>query len=246
MTALSLIVVAALSGAAFAWAFLRISKRTALSLALRRILGHLAELRLYFDEPALVWRAHKDLAAANLRLLLLLLPPSLLLALPAIWLYAALDSIYGFQRIPIGAPAIVSARFAAPRDAETAPASLAASPEIAIETAPVRTPSDGRISWRIRALRPVCGLLRFTMGGVMLEKRVAAGGDCLFVSPRRSRSPLSFFADPPEPRLPPGPLVALKIDYPSARIQFAGLTLPWLAWFLPASTLGAWTLIRRY
>src|ERR1035438_5532605 len=94
MTGWRLIALGALCGAVMLWVFRRATDLEALRVAGKRMLAHLTEFRLFFDEPWLIWRAQKALIAANLRLLALVLPPALILALPSVWLFAGLDSIY--------------------------------------------------------------------------------------------------------------------------------------------------------
>jgi hypothetical protein len=238
MNGWSLMALGGVCGAIMAWVFRRSTDLAALRVAGKRMLAHFTEFRLFFDEPWLVWRAQKELAAANLRWLALMLRPAAILALPAVWLFAGLDSIYGWQPLPVGQSAVVSARMDSTVETEDAAATLEAPAGIAIETPPVRSAADGRIGWRVRPLRPVCGSLRFTLRGRMLDKTIAAGCRTLFLSRTRRRSPLAYL-HPEEPRLPGGSVDALEVDYPAARVQFAGMTLPWEVWFLLASGAGA-------
>lgn len=239
MSGWSLMAIGALCGALMAWVFRRATDRAALRVAGKRMLAHFTEFRLFFDEPWLIWRAQKELMAANLRWLALMLRPAAILALPAVWLFAGLDSIYGWQPLVVGESAVVSARMDSAVETEDAPATLEAPAGIAVETPPVRSAADGRISWRVRPLRPVCGSLRFTLRGRTLDKTIAAGCRTLFLSRRRWRSPLAYLLNPEEPRLPGGGVDALEVDYPAAGVRFAGMTLPWEVWFLLASSAGA-------
>jgi hypothetical protein len=239
MTGWSLIAIGVLCGAVMMWVFRRTTDLAAARVAGKQMLAHFAEFRLFFDEPRLIWRAQKELIAANLRWLVLMLPPALILALPAVWLFAGLDAIYGRQPLPVGAPTVVSARMDNPFDTEDAPATLEAPAGIAVETPPVRSAADSRISWRVRPLGPMCGSLRFTLRGRTLDKTISAGCRTLFLSRGRSRSLLAFLLEPGESRLPAGEVDALEVDYPSADVKFAGMTLPWIVWFLLASAGGA-------
>jgi hypothetical protein len=221
------------------WVFRKTTDLAAVRAAGRRMLAHFTEFRLFFDEPWLIWRAQKELMAANLRLLVLMLPTLLTMALPAVWLFASLDSMYGRQPLVVGRAAVVSARMDSPLEAEYAPAALEASAGIAVETPPVRSAADSRISWRVRPLRPVCGSLRFTLRGRTLDKTISAGCRTLFLPRRRSRSLVAFLLDPGEARLPAGAVAALEVDYPPAAVPFAGMALPWMVWFLLASAARA-------
>jgi hypothetical protein len=115
---------------------------------------------------------------------------------------------------------------------------LQAPPEIAVETPPVRAFADRQISWRIRALRPIRGELRFALSGFAIEKTIAACERGGLLSRRRERSLTGFLLHPEESRLPRGDVAWVEVDYPRANVSMAGLSLPWLVWFLLISTAG--------
>ena len=57
----SLSVISLVAGWLLGWGFLRLSDRKGLAAATNRLRAHLMELRLFSDEPALVWTAQRDL-----------------------------------------------------------------------------------------------------------------------------------------------------------------------------------------
>lgn len=75
--------------------FRRFCDWTLIGRATNRILAHLMELGLFFDEPLLVLRAHRDLLRENLRLLRLIILPCVLLAIPFALFFAGLNSMFG-------------------------------------------------------------------------------------------------------------------------------------------------------
>ena len=79
----SLTAIGLVAGWLLGWGFLRLSNRAALAAAMNRLRAHLMELRLFADEPALVWTAQWDLLKANGVFLWHMLRPLALLALPA-------------------------------------------------------------------------------------------------------------------------------------------------------------------
>jgi hypothetical protein len=230
---IGLLVTGVACGLLTAWVFQRTADLVALWTTLRQIHARFLEFRLFFDEPRLIWRAQKALVRANLRAGALLLPPTLILALPMAWLILQLDGIYGTAPLRVGEAAVVTAQLAT----DSQPWVLEAPPEIAVETPPLRIVSERRMVWRIRPLRPVRGLLRFTMHGVTLTKAVVAGTRGAFLLRRRERPLLAFLLHPEEARLPAGGVVWLEVDYPDAPRW-------WIVWFLAISTVSTLVFAR--
>lgn len=220
-----------------AWIFRRTVDPVALRATLRQIQARFFEFRLFFDEPSLIWRSQKALISANLRVCALVLRPTLILALPMAWLMIQLDAVYGAAPLRIGESAVVTAQLATSLGPEDGQSLLQAPDGIAVETPPVRITSGRQIVWRICALRPVIGSLRFRLRGVMLTKAIAAGSRSAFLLRRRERAVFAFLLHPEEPRLPAGSAEWLEVDYPQAARW-------WIVWFLMSSTASALAFAR--
>jgi arylsulfatase A-like enzyme len=126
------------------------------------ILAHLMELRLYLDEPRLVWNAQRNLLRDNLRLFRQIAVPSLIAAplLSLVMWQAA--SVYGHAPLRAGEAVVVTAHV---NTADLSDVRLEAQAGVAIETPGVRVPRLHEVSWRIRPRQPFSGRLRVT-GGV--------------------------------------------------------------------------------
>src|ERR1051325_2383847 len=110
----SLIVVAAATGVLSALVLRRTTDPVRLKRARKRIAAHLLELRLFFDEPVLVWRAQVELLLENVRFIRLLLPAILLVAVPLWWVILQLEFIYGLRPVRPGESALVTAQLTRP------------------------------------------------------------------------------------------------------------------------------------
>jgi hypothetical protein len=181
----------------------------------RHIQARFLEFRLFFDEPALIWKAQTALIRANLRFCFLLLRPVLILALPITWLMLQM----GAMPLRVGEAAVVTAK-------SRADLALIAPPGIVVETEPIHF--QGLQYWRIRPVRAVSGVLRFSANGVTLTKSIVAGDRPTFLLSRREHC---FFGNAPGVQW-------LEIDYPEASRW-------WIVWFLAASTAGAWPFVKR-
>jgi hypothetical protein len=243
MTGWSLAAASIACGLALTLVFSRLADLAALRAARRRIQAHLLEIRLFSAEPRLVWRAQAALVRANLSLLSVLAMPVLVLSLPMAWLWLQFDSIYGSAPLRLGQPAIVTAqmRTAMARDM---PITLQAPRGIAVETPPVRSFADGQVSWRVRPVEPVRGMLRLSLGGRTIEKTIAAGERGVLLPARKSDSWLEWLLHPGEGRLSRGDLEWVEVGYPKADVALAGIALPWVVWFLIISTVSALVFAR--
>jgi hypothetical protein len=243
---LTLIPISLLLGAAMLWVFGRTSNQKAIQAAKRRIQACLYEMRLFTDEPALVWKAQVGLLSANARYLGLMLVPAAILTIPMVLLFAQLEAWYGMAPLPLGRATLVTVQMKTPLDMAAAPPGLAGPPQIAIETPPVRVLAERQVSWRIRPQAPVSGVLRIGMPGGAVEKTIQAGAGRHYISDRRVSGLWDLIWHPAEPRLPAGNIDWIEIRYPAATIDWLGLDLNWLVWLVLFSMLGALLLKNRF
>ncbi len=181
MTIWTLIPVSLIYGIVAALVFRRFSDAKAIRLTTDRMMAHVLEFRLFVDSPALVFRAQRELARENLRLLRLILLPCVILAAIFLILYPQFDAIYGHAPLTPGQPSVVTARL-------DDNATLEAPPGIAVETPAVRSLDDHELSWRIRPLGQITGDLKFRSGGRVTTKRIVAGSGFGFISAYTSRA----------------------------------------------------------
>jgi hypothetical protein len=189
--------------------FRRFSDWTLISRAANRILAHLMELGLFFDEPVLVLKAHRDLVRENLKLLRLMILPCALLAIPFAMFFAGLNSIFGRAPLVVDAPAIVSLEWTGSAPVLTAPSG------IEVETPGVRSVYWHEVSWRIRPTQSVSGRMEIALAGRVLEAPIFAGPGLVCALP--------FSSSP------------VRVHYPRATI----LHLNWILWYIFASAVTA-------
>lgn len=222
-----LVIIAIVSGVITSWLILRVADVSALRTVGKRIHAHLLEFRLFFDEPGLIWRAQVALIWDNVRLLRLLLPPTLILAVPMTWLFLQLEAVYGSRPLRLGETAVVTAQLMGPIEGSDR-FDLGDAGGIRVETPPVRVVGERQVSWRIRAAGGVEGRLMVTVNGRVVTKSVATGDTFRVLSRRRWRSVAEFLLHPEEPRLPDGDVAWVEVGYPE---RDGG----WIAWFVGIS-----------
>lgn len=235
----------AVLGVVMLWVFGRFSNQDKIRGVKDLLKAHMLELRLFVDEPSLIWQAQKSLVSANLRYMGLMLRPFLILLVPMGLTIALLDPYYGVAPLPLDRPAIVAVQLNRALDA-AAPSPVLQAPEgIVVETPVLRSSGSTVLSWRIRATRPVSGILKIGLAGVEVGKNIEAGDGPRYTPPRRVASWLEWLASPGEPLLPAGPVSAIEVNYPGAEVRWLGLELHWLIWFVIVSFAAALLLKSR-
>ena len=229
----SLPILAVLTGILTAVVIRYTTDASALRATGRRIQAHLLEFRLFFDEPRLIWQAQMNLLRDNLRLFMLLLPATLILALPMAWLILQLEAVYGLRPLALGEASVVTAQLTRAQDAADRLV-LEGNAGVRVETPPVRVVRDNQVVWRIRPASNGHRAVDLTLNGRTVRKSIAIGDAPTILSPRRTRSLAGFLLHPAEPRLPQGEIVWLEVDYPQS--EAANI---WLVWFVAVSTVTA-------
>ena len=234
---ITLIPLSILIGIGMLWIFGRTSNQEAIRKVKNRLQAHLYEMRLYVDEPVLIWKAQWGLLTANVRYLALMLVPAVVASIPMILLFAQLECFYGHTPLSAGDSAIVTMQM---KDAATDAAPVLKAPDgISVESPAIHADEARQISWRIRAERPVAGELQFVFPDRTLEKSVDVGAGPEYISQRRVASLLDLVWYPGEPRLPDGSVDWIEVRYPSATVHALGLDLHWLIWMLAISMISA-------
>lgn len=221
-------------GIAMLWSFQRFSNQEQVALAKRKVWAHLYAFRLYADEPALIFRAQKQLLYWNARYVWLMLRPTVVVLVPVTLLLFGLEAMYGKRPLEAGESAIVTAQFVDGRDSSEA---TLEGEQIAVETPSVRAADSHQVSWRVRATSGASGVVILRTAGTALSKKIDAGQTLGFVPERRVASVIDWIRYPGEARLPSGELRWIGVDYPSASIDVFGFGVNWLVWFLLVSLI---------
>jgi len=213
----------------------KVSNQQSIGSLRRQMQACLYELRLFVDEPAVVWRAQKRLLSLNAGYLGLMLRPALILAIPMLFLFSLLQPFYGKAPVAISEASLVTVKLAHLPGVLRAPPILQPPPGIQVETPAVRMRGVDLICWRIRARKPAAGLLRVVFPTGTVTKTIASGSEPRLLSTRRVQSWWQLFWYPTESPLPAGNVEWVEIDYPSRAFSWLGLKLSWFVWVLTFS-----------
>lgn len=122
--------------------------------------------------------------------------------------------------------------------------SLEPSPQLAIETPPLRDPVEHAIYWRLRPKDTMPGVLRWHIGDTIIDKRVDVAADPQRLTAVSTRRPGRGWWDrvvhPAEPACPPGdPVCGIEIEHGRRETLVFGVDVPWWLTFVLTSIIAA-------
>ena len=224
------------------WVFGATSNQKAIERAKKKMQAYLLELRLYGDDPALLFKAQGNLILSNLRYLGLMLVPAIYLTVPMVVLLYHMDAVYGVAPLHPGEPVVLTMQAAGRLTPKTEVPQLTLPAGFVADTPAARALEEGQYSWRLHAEQPGHGDLTFRWMGQEFTKSLDAGDDLRYVSPRRESSWWSSIASPGEELLAVENLDWIELRYPGAEIDTGSWSLHWLVWFLIISIVAAYGL----
>ena len=232
-----------LLGIGMLWVVGKTSNQRAIERAKKRMQACLLEMRLYSDEPRLLFRAQGRLLLNNARYLGHMLRPALVLGLPMLVLFAHFDSVYGHRPLRVGESALFTVSTTIPSQDLT----LTASGALEVDSASVGSAVSRRVFWRLRAVEEGLGevLLETPEGSVKMAATVGSGMQ--YISSSRS-GPLwrKLLLSPGEASFSLQSVDWLSIHYPPRNIGWGALETHWVVWFLVISILAAYLLKGRF
>jgi len=215
----SLTAIAAVTGVALLWIWKRFSNPERVELTKRQARGQLYAMRLYADDPVLVFRAQRQLLLWTGRYLAGALRPAAVAIVPLAVLFLQLDNVYGHRPPAPGESAIVTAQFGADADVRTLAATLEGR-GVVVETPAVRIPGRHQVCWRVRAVAAGSGSVLLRVGGAAVVTAVKCGHGL--------GSP------------------SLAVSCPAAALDVFGFAIDWAVWFLFVSLFAMLTLRKRF
>ena len=234
-----LAVASLLIGIGMLWVVGKTSNQRAIERAKKLMQAHLLEMRLYQDEPGLLFRAQWRLIVSNGRYVAHMLRPAAFLALPMVILFAHFDSVYGRRPLVGGESALL----VVDTDLLGADLSLTASDGFEVDSVSVSAPTAGQVVWRVRATRDGTGEFTLDTPAGDVTKQAVAGERQRYVSATRSNSWWErLLLAPGEGRFDPVRVGAVSIAYPAREVGIGALETHWVVWFLAISILSAFLL----
>ncbi len=226
-----LAILSVLAGAGMLCVFKKSSNPKRIRSVKRLVQAHLLEMRLFRDEPGVVWNAQKSLVTSNARYIGLMLQPAVWISLPLALLLVHLEAFHGRTPLSLNRDAIVTMGMKFPVDVHTLVPRMMVPEGIVAVTPPVRVLGEKQISWRIRPIAQTSGRLRFVTVDATLEKEIETGGGPRFTPGLRTSSLLESIWHPDEPRIASSVVDWIDVQYPRAEMRIFGIQLHWVLWF---------------
>ena len=228
-----------LIGIAMLWVVGKTSNQPAIVRAKKRMQARLLEMRIYRDEPGLLFRAQGHLVLENFRYVGHMLRPALFLALPMVLLYSHFDAVYGRRPLQVGEHALLSVdTLLSGSDIR-----LSGSNEVAVDSVSVGPTAASQVVWRIRATgEGQADLILQTPEGRISKSALATDG-LAYVSATRSASWWErLLVAPGESGFESEAVRRVEISYAPRQIGVAGWDTHWVIWFLVISLVSAFLL----
>jgi hypothetical protein len=233
----ALIFISALFGILMVFIFGRISSQDRIFGVKNRIRGNLLGVRLFRHDLGVVFKLQCVILRDTLRYLTLTGVPLLLLTVPTVLILGELNLYFGSAPLPVDMATIVTFKIE-DRSGSLPQVSMEASKGVVVESPPVRAPSRGEISWRIRAIQSGLETLTFQIGDRKLYKEVRTGKEWVATSSYRTASVLKWLLSPGEALLDDAEgVVLIEVRHPSLKLSMWGYSLNWVALFLFTSIL---------
>ncbi len=212
-------------------AFRYVSNAAAITRIKTRIGAYLLEMRLFPDDLRLLLTDPARIMGLNLKYMAHAFGPFLLILPPMLLAIFQIESRYSLEPLVAGEQTIVTVAFSADADVMAPELQLETSAGLEIETPPVRIPSLGEVSWRIRATEEGEQWVRITPGGddesQVATKLVWVGDTPKAMAKARSARYAGFgaLAEPAEPPLPRGGVIQeIHVGYPHQESRPMGLS----------------------
>jgi uncharacterized membrane protein (DUF106 family) len=196
-----------------------------------RIKAHLLEIRLYNDNFGVSLKAQGNILLANLRYVGYNLKPMLVMIVPLILILIQLNLWFGSSSLQPGQAAVLKMKLEKSRNPLEMKVSIQPTPNLLLETPPVRIEDEHEISWRLRARDKGKASLAITAGSYSFSKEVSIAQRPLSrISPVKPGGNLiDMILHPGEEPIPKGAgIKAVEISYPAKNMDVFGLGIHWL------------------
>lgn len=207
-------------GVAALLAFKYCSNQAAIASAKNGISVHLLEIRLFSDDVLGVVTSTGKILWKNLLYVGNNMLPMAVMIIPFVMLFSNMVSHYALAPMEVGTTTLLKVALDDEQaDVRGADVSLELPDGIALEAGPVRT-TDGQVAWRLRADAAGDHRIGVRVGGEVVTKGLAVGGEPRKVPVLRSKEWVDLMLYPGEDTLP------------------AESPVKWAKWSTPATTAG--------
>lgn len=208
------------------------SNQAAILRAKDRIKAHLMAMSLYKDSLRIIGASVVSIFWMNLRYLALNIVPLLFMILPVSLVMANLDGWFGYAPLEVGEHALLVLELD-PDDCMRDDLRLTTSSGVVVDAPPVRVPSKGEITWRIRPVSEGRHEVNVELGEKKIVEQIYVGGVSERLSVKRgSGDLLESFLYPGKPIPTESGVRSLRLTYSTAEMNAFGWELHWVYVYL--------------
>jgi len=234
-----LVVVSLASGILLIWLFKMTSNQKAISRAKNLLNGYMLEIRLFKDDPGIVFAAFGRVLWSNIIYMRYAITPMLFMLLPVVLLLIQADMRYGVRPVEPGERILLTVALAGEMGNGPEAVALKLPAQVKIAAGPVRVASGNEISWELEVSEKGNYAIGIDAGGGRLAVPLKADG----IAPAVGRvmtagSVIDRLMNPAYPA-PPGDsgVKRIEVGYPAREMKAAGITVHWLITFFAVSVI---------
>jgi uncharacterized membrane protein (DUF106 family) len=228
---IGMIVVSFLTGLLMLFVFKWTSNQRGIKQVKNKIKAHLLELRLYKDSLALSLQAQGNILRCNLRYIGYSAKPMMVMILPLILILIQLNFWFGYQSLTPNQSALLKVKLKENQNPMQISFEIEPSPELNIETPPLRIEEFKEIDWRFSARKQGIHQLTLTIDGETVTKRVSVAQKALSkISPMKTgKNIIKQVLYPTELPIKDDSMVrSVEIQYPTQNMNLFGWHIHWL------------------
>lgn len=228
---IGMIVISFLTGLLMLFVFKWTSNQRGIKEVKNKIKAHLLELRLYKDSLALSLQAQGNILRCNLRYIGYSAKPMMVMILPLILILIQLNFWFGYQSLTPNQSTLLKVKLKENQNPVQISLEIEPSPELNIETLPLRIEEFQEINWRFSAREQGIHQLTLTIDGETVNKRVSVAQKALSkISPMKTgKNFIQQVLYPAESPIKGDSMVrSIEIQYPTKNMNLFGWHIHWL------------------
>lgn len=230
---LGLFVVSALAGVVLLYLYGKVSAQKKIRALKRQIFANLQEVVLFRHDIGIMLRAQGRLFKCSALYFAYAFPALIVLMIPCLLVLAQLNLYFGVRTLQPGETALLKIKLSSP--AKIREVSLETSQNLEVSPA-VRSPADGEVAWRLKALESDSAWYRLKVGKEEFQREIVSNGR---LEPVISRSWLERLLYPAASWRELSSLTVdeLSVAYPAGEVSVMGFAFNWILVFFVVSLL---------
>jgi len=242
---ISLVALSLVTGVGMAVVFKYTSNPKAIKRTKDKLKGRILEMRIYQDDPLLIFKALGRTLLSNFSYLGSMLKPIAILIIPVMIIFMQMDERFGRSGLDVNDTTRLSVLLKDGKDPFATPVKLSSEQGIVIDTKPVRVARTREIDWRLKVAHWGTHRLILESEGSKYVFPVTARQGTKMIAHERTTGFMEPLIHPAAAPIPSdSPFARVAVEYTGARYPFLVWHVHWIVIFLVYSLLSA--LMMKY